>query len=280
MKVNFLNKNVRNIYWKIFSAIAGILSVIFLFDILPQEYKVYLPYFGYLTFVVLIVTYLFIWLKANKLTNISIDVDGSTVNIKCGDLFLEGGLKVIAFNEYFDTIVDNKIISKTSLNGVFINEYFQDNVADLDEIIRQKSNDDDIISKGVLRQNGGNNIKYRLSTSIVYNDFVLTAFTKFDEQNRAVLTMPEYIEFLINFWDKINGIYAQRVVSVPIFGSGITRIKEHKNIRDEELLKIMLWTFKLSEMKFKYPAKLTIVIHEAKINQINLFDLKSIEIGL
>lgn len=280
MKVNFLNKNVRNIYWKIFSAIAGILSVIFLFDILPQEYKVYLPYFGYLTFVVLIATYFFIWFRANKLTNISIDVDGSTVNIKCGDLFLEGGLKVIAFNEYFDTIVDNKIISKTSLNGVFINEYFQDNVADLDEIIRQESNDDDIISKGVLRQNGGNSIKYRLSTSIVYKDFVLTAFTKFDEQNRAVLTMPEYIEFLINFWDKINGIYAQRVVSVPIFGSGITRIKEHKNISDEELLKIMLWTFKLSEMKFKYPAKLTIVIHEAKINQVNLFDLKSIEIGL
>lgn len=280
MKVNFLNKNVRSNYWRIFSVIAGVLSVIFLFDILPQEYKVYLPYFGCLTFLVLIAIYFFIWYRANKLSNISINIDGSTVNIKCGDLFLEDGLKVISFNEYFDTIVDDKIISNTSLNGIFINEYFKDKVTDLDEIIRQESNDDDIISNDVLRQNGGNRIKYRLSTSIVYKDFVLTAFTKFDEQNRAVLTMPEYIEFLINFWDKVNGIYAQRAVSVPIFGSGITRIKEHKNISDEELLKIMLWTFKLSEMKFKYPAKLTIVIHAAKINQVNLFDLKSIEIGL
>ncbi len=280
MKVNFLNKNVRSNYWRIFSVIAGVLSVIFLFDILPQEYKVYLPYFGCLTFLVLIAIYFFIWYRANKLSNISINIDGSTVNIKCGDLFLEDGLKVISFNEYFDTIVDDKIISNTSLNGIFINEYFKDKVTDLDEIIRQESNDDDIISNDVLRQNGGNRIKYRLSTSIVYKDFVLTAFTKFDEQNRAVLTMPEYIEFLINFWDKVNGIYAKRAVSVPIFGSGITRIKEHKNISDEELLKIMLWTFKLSEMKFKYPAKLTIVIHAAKINQVNLFDLKSIEIGL
>lgn len=267
-------------YWKYFSIISGVLSVIFLFDILPQAYKVYLPLFGWITFAVFIGIYFLIWYRANKLTNINIDVDGSTVNIKSGNLFREDGLKVIAFNEYFDTSVDDKIISKTSLNGVFINEYFQNKIAVLDEFIRQESNEDDIIRKDVLRQNGGKSIKYKLSTSIVYKDFVLTAFTKFDDQNRAVLTMPEYIEFLINFWDKINGIYAQRVVSVPIFGSGITRIKEHKNISDEELLKIMLWTFKLSEMKFKYPAKLTIVIHEAKINQVNLFDLEAIEIGL
>jgi hypothetical protein len=49
--------------------------------------------------------------------------------------------------------------------------------------------------------------------------------------------MPEYIEFLINFWDRINRVYAQRTVNVPVFGSGITRIKEHKNINDEEIAK-------------------------------------------
>jgi hypothetical protein len=42
----------------------------------------------------------------------------------------------------------------------------------------------------------------------------------------------------------------------------------------------MLWTFRLSEMKFKHPAKLTIVIHEDKIGQIDLFSLKSIELTL
>jgi hypothetical protein len=92
--------------------------------------------------------------------------------------------------------------------------------------------------------------------------------------------MPEYIEFLINFWDRVNRVYAQKSVSVPIFGSGITRIKEHKNIGDEDLLKIMLWTFKLSEMKFKHPAKLSIIIHKDKIGKIDLFNLKSTELGL
>lgn len=92
--------------------------------------------------------------------------------------------------------------------------------------------------------------------------------------------MPKYLSFLIKFWDKVNKIYAQKSVSVPIFGSGITRIKEHRNISDEDLLKVMLWTFRISEMRFKHPAKLTIVIHKSKMDKINLLDIKSARNGL
>ncbi len=42
----------------------------------------------------------------------------------------------------------------------------------------------------------------------------------------------------------------------------------------------MLWTFRISEMRFKYPAKLTIVIHEEKINKINLFDIQTVKNGV
>jgi hypothetical protein len=92
--------------------------------------------------------------------------------------------------------------------------------------------------------------------------------------------MPEYLEFLINFWDKVNNVYGQQSVVTPVFGSGITRIKGHKMISDEDLLKIMLWTFRISEMCFKYPAKLTIVIHKDKIDKINLLDIKSARNGV
>jgi hypothetical protein len=92
--------------------------------------------------------------------------------------------------------------------------------------------------------------------------------------------MPQYLEFLINFWDKVNSVYAQKSVSAPIFGSGITRIRGHKKILDEDLLKIMLWTFRISEMRFKYPAKLTIVIHKDKIDNINLLDVLSAKNGV
>lgn len=280
MKVRVFDEDVRAQFWKYFSVIAGIISFILLFNVVPPEYSSFLPCFGYLVFTVVVVMYWIIWYRANNLTNISIEVAGSTVNIKCGDLFLESGLKVISFNEYFDTKVDDKIISRKSLNGIFINKFFENKINELDEFITANIEESDIIETQQERLHGGKLVKCKLSTTIVYEDFLLTAFTKFDAYNKATLTMSDYIEFLINFWDRVNRIYAQRDVSVPIFGSGITRIKEHKNIGDEDLLKVMLWTFKLSEMKFRYPAKLTIVIHSDKISQINLFNLKTIKVGL
>ena len=65
---------------------------------------------------------------------------------------------------------------------------------------------------------------------------------------------------------------------MPIFGSGITRFKDgFEDIDDNELLNIMIWTFKKSKIKFKYPAKLSIIIDEEKINKINIFKLKELE---
>jgi hypothetical protein len=221
-----------------------------------------------------------LWFWSNNLNSININIEGSTVAIKVGDLFEQEGLKAIAFNEYFDTQVDDNIISESSLNGVFINKHLDISVPDLDKYIQNYSfNGDEFVEENLARQQGKKK-KYQLGSICVYKDYLLTAFSKFDNSNKASLTMPEYLEFMINFWDRVNSVYALKSVSTAICGSGITRIKGHKNISDEDLLKIMLWTFRISEMRFKYPAKLTIVIHKDKIDQINLLDIKSAKNGV
>ncbi|WP_370568084.1 macro domain-containing protein [Fortiea sp. LEGE XX443] len=202
------------------------------------------------------------------------------VSVKKGNIFKQPGFKIIAFNEYFDTQVDDKIISQQSLNGIFIAKHLDIPVPELDKYIENYSFDDDETLDENTARRFGKKKRYSIGTVCVYNEYLLTAFSKFDEQNRAWLTMPDYLGFLIRFWDKVNRVYAQKSVSVPIFGSGITRIKEHKNISDEELLKIMLWTFRISEMRFKYPAKLHIIIHASKIDRINLLDIRSAKNGL
>lgn len=153
-------------------------------------------------------------------------------------------------------------------------------VQELDKHISEYAfNAGEVVGANTGRQ-AGKKTKYQLGTICLHKEFLLTAFSKFDDQNRASLTMPEYLEFMINFWDKVNSVYALRSVSTTIFGSGITRIKGHKTISEEDLLKIMLWTFRISEMRFKYPAKLTIIIHKDKIDQINLLDIKSARNGV
>lgn len=278
MKVDFFDKRIIKIYLQYFiSTIGTVLSLIVIFWDIPKDFKIDA---GIALLVLLILMYLALWLWSNTLTEVSLDIEGSTVIVKTGDIFEQEGFKAIAFNEYFDTQVDDRIIASNSLNGIFINKFFPASTVQLDEHIEQYQFDTDTISEKINNRAQGKKTKYNIGTICIYGEYILAAFSKFDEQNRATLTMPEYLEFLINFWDRVNRVYAQKSVTVPVFGSGITRIKEHTNISDEDLLKIMLWTFRISEMRFKYPAKLTIVIHKDKISKINLLDIKAAKNGL
>ncbi|AUG52223.1 macro domain-containing protein [Thalassospira marina] len=276
-KVSFIDKRVFDNFLKVTSYISLTLSLVVLFVNIPKDYK---SLYGWIFLGFLVVIYILIWIWANALSKIDIKVEGSDVTIKVGDIFQQKGLKAIAFNEYFDTQVDNKIIAEKSLNGIFINNYLNVSVSALDDHIRKYEFEDDELIERKSDRVLGKVDRYQIGTICIYGEYLLTAFSKFDENNKALLTMPEYLEFLINFWDKVNNVYAQKDVSTPIFGSGITRIKGHKSISDEDLLKIMLWTFRISEMRFKYPARLTIVIHKDKINQINLLDIKSARNGV
>lgn len=276
-KVSFIDKRVFKKFLEITAVASGILSFVVIFVDIPAEWKLTA---GLAFLALLALIYLAIWLWSNNLNSIDINVEGSDVAIKTGDIFQQPGLKAIAFNEYFDTQVDNKIIGETSLNGVFIQKHLGVPISELDRHIEEYAFDvSEVLDENEARKQGKKK-RYQIGTICLYKDYLLTAFSKFDENNKALLTMPEYLEFLINFWDKVNNVYAQQSVSTTIFGSGITRIKGHKNISDEDLLKIMLWTFRISEMRFKYPAKLTIVIHKDKIDQINLLDIKSARNGV
>jgi hypothetical protein len=276
-KVSFLDQRVGKLFLQITSVVSGVVSLVVIFFDIPPACK---PWAALTLVVGLLLAYVGVWVWSNRLNSVKIDIEGSTVLVKVGDLFEQDGLKVIAFNEYYDTKVDNRIISEQSLNGIFIKRYLKVPVQDLDHHIEGYSfSAGDFIEEQSGRPEGKKK-RYRLGSVCVYGDFVLTAFSRFDEKNRATLTMPEYLEFMINFWDRVNTVYALKSVSTAILGSGITRIRGHKNISDEDLLKIMLWTFRISEMRFKYPAKLTIVIHKDKIGQINLLDIKSARNGV
>ena len=276
-KVHFFDKRIFKIFLEITSGIGVVLSLAVIFIDIPKVWKI--P--GAAIFLgLLALIYVAIWLWSNRLNHINISVEGSEVTIKVGDIFQQPGLKAIAFNEYFDTQVDNRIFAENSLNGIFIKHHLNSNVESLDSHIEHYAFEQSEKLEVNNDRREGKKQRYQIGTVCLYQDYLLTAFSKFDESNKAVLTMPEYLEFLINFWDKVNNVYAQQSVSVTIFGSGITRIAGHKNIGDEDLLKIMLWTFRISEMRFKYPARLTIIIHMDKIDQINLLDIKSARNGV
>ncbi|MBK0124531.1 hypothetical protein IAE30_12315 [Pantoea sp. S61] len=276
-KVSLCDKQVFNEFKGYASLLFGFIGGVVIFVDIPASQKILS---GGVCLLILIIGYIWLWKRANSLKEISLTIEESTVVIKTGNIFEQDGLKVIAFNEYFDTQVDERIIAEASLNGKFIKEHLSCAVSELDDYITNYRFDAEEVREVNVGRAEGKKQKFEIGTICVYGDYILTALSKFDNHNKAHLTMPEYLGFLVNFWDKVNRVYAQKSVSVPIFGSGLTRIKGHKIIDEQDLLKIMLWTFRISEMRFKHPAKLTIIIHEAKIDKVNLLELKTARNGL
>lgn len=271
MKVKFLDKMLFKQFSAVISVISIILSFVVIFISIPEKIK---PLLGCGFSALLVLGYISMWFWANKILRRKININNSTVEVKIGDIFSESGLKAIAFNEYFDTQVDEVFIASSTLNGSFIKQKIDD-VDGLDTLIR-----DDIylkervIDKNTIRKNG-KTIRYKLGSIFLYNqEYLLTAFSRFDDQNKAYLTMSEYLEFLLFFWSEIDRVYAGRTVAIPLFGSGITRFRGYDMISDQELLEILIWSFKISRIKFTYPAQVTILIHPDKKDHINFYNLK------
>lgn len=269
-KVSIFDRTLIKQFLNITSFIGVFCTFALMFKDIPDNYK---NVKGVSIFLfILVLVYLFLWIKANCIKKIKLNINNSVVEIKEGDIFKEDGLKVIGFNEYFDTQVDNKIISEKTLNGMYINRFIN-NVEKLD--LEMQENKYLEKKKSTLNESRveGKKQKYTLGTIFKDKEYLLTAFSKFDDDNRAYLMMKDYIDFLISFWNEIDIIYNGESVCIPLMGSGITRFKEY-SLSDQELLELLVWSFKISRNKFPYPSKVSIIIHSSKRDKINLYKLK------
>ncbi len=91
----------------------------------------------------------------------------------------------------------------------------------------------ELVNPDISVRQVGKQIKYQLGSIFRWNDYFLTAFSKFDSKNRAYLDMDDYIKFSLKFWDEIDCFYAGRSVTIPLLGSGITRFRDNNNITDQ-----------------------------------------------
>ncbi len=104
MKVKLFDKKLIQKFYGVLSIIGTVTSLILIFVDIPLASK---SWIGIISLILLVICYIYIWYKSNNINNLELNIEGSPLEIKFGDLFLEDGLKVIAFNEYFDTQVYN-----------------------------------------------------------------------------------------------------------------------------------------------------------------------------
>ena len=268
MKVSLLDKKIWVDTAKIVSVIAGVLTTILAFVELCICVK---HMIGGTFLLCAIIIYLVVWRKANTKTAITLKIRNTAVTIKFGNMLNEPGLKVINFNEYFDTQVDDVIIAAKTLNGIIVNQL---GAKHIDSIInKNKHLQDCIIEENCKRKQGGKTTKFRLGTICPCDEYLLVAFSQFDENDRAFHTFDSYISCLMNMWNELDICYALNPIVTNLPGSGITRFKNEKMTR-QELLETYIWTFTKSKVDFCKPSSLTIVLPEDSKNEINLYKIQ------
>lgn len=262
MKLVF-NKYAFRIWSKYFLVTISILSfIVWFLPNIPDDMQ-YIKYIiGGMLLFILIASYFVIVIYEIKSKSVHLTINNTKVNIVFDDIFSKEGIKVIAFNEYFDTLVDDVIIAHSSLNGQVIDKGLIDRDAFDESVLKNNS-----LKKGEEDKTRklGKKQKYEIGQIHKYNnEYFALAFSKFNEKNEANLYSNEYSSCLLEMWRQLNTFYAQSIINVPLLGDGITRILDNTSITKQELLEIMLQTLKISKMTFKEPSEINIVLYAGK----------------
>lgn len=231
----------NNIILKVISSASVILFVIIYFIAMIKKYSEY-----------------------KKTKKISIKFGDSEVNVFYGNIFSEDnvGYKVIAFNEYYDIITDDKqhIIDKNSLHGQYLDKFYP-NMESREKFHKRIENE---LREYVSYKNSGRKCgytqAYNLGTLFEDNDYLLMSFTKFDKCNKAHVKYSEMITSFIKMWFNIDKVKGSKKVYLPLIGSGITRFDDGR-VSNNEILISLIETFRISRVKFKHPANVNIILY-------------------
>lgn len=184
--------------------------------------------------------------------SVFISDDKSTIKIEYGDIIhIEEGIKVIHFDECFTTIVGTlpQDVKPDSVCGQYLTAH---PIEDIRSLIQTSG----IHPSGVSQYSGLP--KYEPGTLVPKEDFLLMAFAKLDKNGIAKMTYAQYTDCLSKLWQQIDLYHGTNDVYIPVLGSKIVRFVD-KDLNQQELLDVMIASYRLSPHKMKKPFTLHIV---------------------
>lgn len=273
--------------WKSYGATVGVMSsIVGLVSFFVPDEKVCMPIGGRAAiFIVLLVgVFLYLWWRANRLDKVCLLINNTKVEVLIGDIFdqfinpdkHDGEITIIAVNDHYDYIVDDRIVSSKSLHGQYINKIIK--AGKLEELNKKIENEQVLQRTGNPKEHStrkeGRKIRYELGSLVEFENHILTAFTNFDDNNKAFLSADEYLHFWMKFWENIDSVYAGRTINIPLMGAGITRFRNGKPTK-QQLLETMLWTLKISGFHNTYgDKKIKFIIYEPDAAEINFYSIQ------
>lgn len=190
-----------------------------------------------------------------------------SIRVEYGDILQKRNCKrVINFDECFTDKVGSAIadINPTSICGQYLLAHPDLNMQQLIDA----SNAKPARSKSKYQSKP----RYDSGTIVPNGDDLLMAFAKLDERGKGrFFTRDEYLECLDLLWREIEYYYSEKDVCIPVLGAGTTSFEggEGAAISQQELLDMMIMSYKLSSHKIKAPHKLRIICRRNRGFSIN-----------
>ena len=117
--------------------------------------------------------------------------------------------------------------------------------------------------------------RYDSGTIVPNGDDLLMAFAKLDDKGKGrFFSRDEYLQCLDLLWRELENHYSEKDVCVPILGAGTTSFDggSGASISQQDLLDMMIWSYKLSSHKIKAPHRLRIICKKNRGFSINNID--------
>lgn len=176
----------------------------------------------------------------------------------CNILKMKKGIHVINFDECFTTKIGSASgdVRESSICGQYLKEHKD---LDITTTLKKINIKPEIRKSKYLKQKC-----YKPGTIVPYNGDLLMAFVKLVSNGLAKFdTIEDYKNCLSFLWHQIYIYHGDSSVCVPILGSGKTEV-QGKNLSSQEILDIMIYSYKTSDYRLKAPYKLYICCKRKK----------------
>lgn len=211
--------------------------------------------------------------------------NGHHIYVQYGDVFSEAEVLepqkrrniVIPVNRCFDTLVDNDLVSASTLHGIAMNRLYRENGFDpntLEDAIKNNLNLQEVSydklsindkRKGNLRRfSAGTVAEIKISEQCTY--FFL-GLSKFDKNLKAFTSEEEYVLAMMRLLEFCNERSQQFPVVMPLIGAGLSRTKKS----EKDILNYIIGLVKMNRELINYD--LHIIVRDNGKESIAIIDL-------
>ena len=195
-------------------------------------------------------------------------INSTAIKVKFGDLFAEPGWNAIGVNDFFDSIVDEDLVSSKSLHGHVLNNWWggrrEDWERQINSTLRTKEGEREKRSKG-------NRIRYPIGTTARAtsnnHNFLFVALGRADTDNYVTQASAEMLICAVRgMLVEARAACSLQPLTIPLMGSGLSRV----GIKNSVLVDLIITAVLEESRHGKITDEIVIVLPEDKAHEINL----------